>query len=95
VQRSNRPGRAATLAAALISLGVMVWARIPQHQRKLLLMQVTDRLRRAAARAAAGEGHAGMGDELAGRDPGPKYRAAFHLSRARDAFGRALEGMQP
>jgi hypothetical protein len=60
-------------------------------------MRLTAVLQRLAARAARREGHAGMGEELAGHtgDAERRYSLAYSLSRARDACGRALESMRP
>jgi hypothetical protein len=53
--------------------------------------------RRLAARAAAGQGHAGMGDELGGAG-GPArqhYGAAAWLGQVRDELARRLDGLRP
>src|SRR5215469_15750814 len=73
----------------------MVWAQLPEQERYWMRLSVTGRLRRLAAGLAVREGHAGMGDELAGRNPAARYNAALALSRCRDRLGRALEAMRP
>jgi hypothetical protein len=92
----REPGRFQRLAALIVSLG-MVWYMLPDHHRELIRMRVIYLGQRAAGRVARTEGQTGMGEELAGR-PGAAerhYTAALHLSKARDAFGRVLEGMRP
>ncbi len=92
----ERPSRLQQIAA-LVLTAVMVWFTLPEHQRRLAAMRLALLAQRAAGRAARSEGHAGMGDELAGRagDAERRYSAAYQLSRARDAFTRVLEGMRP
>lgn len=90
------PGRIQRLAALLVTLG-MLWLTLPEHQRRLILMRITHTLARATGRAAHREGHAGMADELARRNGEAlrHYSAAYHLSRARDSFTRALDSLRP
>lgn len=68
------------LAANLIAL----WAVLPPEDRRWLIARITHHSRRALATLAAREGHAGMGDELAGRPPAGRYNAAYWLARGRD-----------
>jgi len=92
----REPGRLQRIAALALTLA-MLWMMLPEYQRRLILMKTARALQRVSGRAAHVEGRAGMGSELAGRDGDAQrsYRAAFHLSRARDAFGRALESLRP
>jgi len=73
----------------------MAWFMLPEHQRRLMLMRAAEWARRQAGKAARAEGHAGMADELAGRDPAPRYGGAFVLASARDWLTRLLESMRP
>lgn len=91
-----QPGRVQQVMGIILTLG-MIWFMLPEHQRRLILMRITHGAQRAAGRAARREGHAGMGDELAGQagQAERRYSAAYSFSRARDAFGRALESLRP
>ena len=80
---------------ALLSTGLMVWFMLPEHQRRLVLMRAAERARSLAARLARAEGHAGMGDELAGRDPAARYGGAYVLARVRDWLGGLPERWRP
>lgn len=80
---------------ALLSTGLMVWFMLPEHQRRLLLMRAAERARLLAARLARAEGHAGMGDELAGRDPRGRYGGAYVLARCRDWLAGLPERWRP
>lgn len=92
----REPGRIQQAAALALTLLAM-WMMLPEHQRRLIMMRITRALQRVSGRAAHAEGRAGMASELAGRpgDAARSYGFAFHLSRARDTLGRALEGMRP
>jgi hypothetical protein len=92
----DRPGRLQQAMAAIL-MTVTLWLMLPEHQRRLIVMRATALGQRLTARAAHAEGHAGMGNELAGRpeDAERHYQAATTLSRARDAFSRALDSMRP
>jgi hypothetical protein len=91
----RQPGKL-ELALAVISTGAMMWCMLPEHQRRLLMMRFLARLQVLAARAARLEGHAAMGDELAGLPQArQQYSAAFWLSRARDHLGAQLQRMRP
>lgn len=94
------PQRARTaelLALALISTAAALWGLIPEHERQLMVMRSLDAGRRLAARAAAGQGHAGMGDELdeRGGQARQHYGAAARLGQLRDELGRRLDRMRP
>src|SRR5262249_50063445 len=92
---SRRPGKLELLTAIASTL-LMVWAMLPEHQRQLLAMKTAAASRNLAGNLARRQGHAGMGDELAGRGQGRQhYGAAYHLSRARDELGRVLDRMRP
>jgi len=91
----RQPGKLELILAAA-STAAMMWCMLPEHQRRLMAMRTVAALQRLAARAARLQGHAGMGDELAGRAQArQRYSAAYHLSRARDAFGAQLGRMRP
>lgn len=84
------------LLIALASTGAACWWMLPEHQRQLIAMRALATGRRLAARMASSQGHAGMGDELAGGQlAGQHYRAAYRLARLRDELGRRLEAMRP
>jgi hypothetical protein len=69
---------------------------LPAHQQQLITMRLLAAGRRCAGRMASLQGHAGMGDELAGgRLAGQHYAAAYRLARFRDELGRRLDGMRP
>lgn len=91
---SGRPGRAEQILA-LASTLVMGWCMLPPHQRQLITMRLLDRARRVTGRLARAEGHRGMGDELAGRDPSAWYGGAYTLACLHDMLGRALDRMRP
>ena len=91
----RQPGKL-ELALAVISTAVMIWLMLPEHQRRLLVMRSLARGQALAGRAARLEGHAAMGDELAGLSQArQRYSAAFWLSRARDQLGTQLDRMRP
>ena len=80
---------------ALLSTGLMVWFMLLEHQRRLLLMRAAERARRLVDRLARAESYAGMGQELAGRDPSSRYGGACLLARARDWFAGLPERWRP
>jgi len=91
----RQPGKL-ELALAVISTAVMMWLMLPEHQRRLLVMRSLARAQALAARAAHLEGHAAMGDELAGlAQARQRYSATYQLSRLRDAISGQLERMRP
>ena len=92
----ERPGRIQQLMAAAL-MAITLWLMIPEHKRHLIAMRLTVAAQRLTGHLARAEGQAGMGSELDGRpdDAERRYSAAYSLSRARDAFGRALDGMRP
>jgi hypothetical protein len=89
----RKPGKA-ELFLALISTGVAAWYMMPPQEQYWMKLRALRALHRVSGRLARREGHAGMGDELAGREF-YRYGLAYRLSRARDALGRALEEMRP
>lgn len=93
---SRPPGRAQQIAAMVLTVA-MAWGMLPEHRRRLILMRTVHLCQRAAGRAARHAGHAGMGNELAGRagDAARHYTSAEQLGRARDQLGRVLEAMRP
>lgn len=88
------PGRLEQLLA-LASTLTMAWFMLPEHQRRLMLMRAAERARSLTGRLARAEGHAGMGDELAGRDPAARYGGAYVLARCRDWLARFPERWRP
>ena len=85
------------LAIALLTVAQAVWMSLPEHERQLLAMRLTAKLRALAARAARGQGLDGMSNELGGR-PGTArqhYDAARLLSIWRDRLTARLERMRP
>ncbi len=93
-QQPARPGKLEQILAVASTL-VMAWFMLPEHQRRLAVMRTAAWLRLTAGRLARAEGQRGMGDELAGRDPLPRYGAAFVLASCRDRLSVALERMRP
>ena len=89
----RQPGKAEAVLA-LASALVMTWYMAPPQERYWMKLRALQSLHRLASALARHEGHAGMRDELAGRDF-QRYGMAYQLSRARDALGRALERMKP
>jgi len=92
----RRPGKV-ELVLAVLSTAAMVWCMLPEHQQKLAAMRVTAFAQRLAGRLARLEGHAGMGDEIAGHGGRARqqYSAAYLLSRLRDELGRQLDRLRP
>ena len=74
------------LAASLITTAAMVWIELPETQRVMILITARTRVRRILHGAARHLGHAGMGSELAGREPSARtsYSIAYTLARLRD-----------
>jgi len=69
---------------SLAGTGLIVWGSLPPQERQWIRLELTARLHRVLVVRAWREGRAGMADELAGRDPGPRYAAALWLGRWRD-----------
>ena len=92
--KQDRP----TLVEQLVAVGsaaAMVWVMMPPQERFWLSLRTVALAHRVAARLARVEGHAGMGQELSGRDPLPWYGSAVLAGRVRDMLARHLEGMKP
>ena len=90
--------RGPTLGEQLIALGsaaAMVWVMMPPQERFWLSLRTVALAHRVAGRLARGQGRAGMGQELSGRDPEPWYGTAVLAGHVRDALGRHLERMKP
>jgi hypothetical protein len=83
--------------AALIVATLAVWQTLPDHQRRLIQMRALTVLQRVLAGWARSEGHAGMGDELAGRwgVAARRYAATLKLSVARDKAAQLLDSLRP
>lgn len=90
---ARQPGKFELLLATVSTL-LAVWYMLPPHEQQAAKMRTLASLHRLAGRLAAREGHAGMADELAGRDF-QRYGLAYRLSLWRDQLGRALESMRP
>lgn len=100
VDSRRRPGKTEQvvyLLTALLTLAAVAWQMIPEHERQLMGMRLVSGLRELTGRAAAAQGHEGMGSELRGRagEAGRFYRVAYRLSCWRDQLGVRLEKMRP
>ena len=94
----DKPSAAAQIVLMLISLAgtaMIVWSQMPPQERYWLQLRTAGALRGALLRVARTEGRAGMADELAGRDPMPRYGVAYHLMRWQDVCTRRLDSMRP
>lgn len=94
VSEPRQPGKAEILLA-LVSTGVMTWFMLPPQERYWLKLSVLRQLHGLSSRVARNEGRQGMGEELKGRDPWPRYGAAYQASRLRDVLAKTLEDMRP
>ena len=90
---SRRPGILEVLVA-LASTAVGAWLMMSPQEQYWIKLRALRTAQRAAGHLARREGHAGMGDELAGRDFW-RYSLAYQMSRVRDALGQVLEDMRP
>jgi hypothetical protein len=92
----GKPSKAEQIAALIVS-ALVVWQTLPDHQRRLIQMRVLAAVQRVLAGWARSEGHAGMGDELAGRwgVAARRYAATLKLSVARDKAASLLDTMRP
>lgn len=90
----RRPGKLELLLSLAATL-VMTWSILPPEDRRWIRLSMAWRARRLLAVLAALEGRAGMADELAGRDPAPRYVTAYRLALLRDRAGRLLDSMRP
>jgi hypothetical protein len=70
---------------------------MPAQERMWVTLRTVGRLHRLAGRLARSEGHAGMGDELAGRRElaWSRYGGAYVAARCEAALARSLERMKP
>jgi hypothetical protein len=95
----DEPGpKTAEVVTALASaalMGIAVWYQMPPQERLWLRLQMAGFAHRLAGRLARAEGRFGMADELAGRDPSPRYGAAYGVSLCRDWLARSLADMRP
>ena len=83
------------LLEALLILAVnlaSVWVVLPADQKLWLRLRWATAARRVLGVLAVREGHAGMADELAGRDPSARYVVAYRLAVLRD---RVTQGVRP
>ena len=79
-------------AAELVGTGLLVWSQMPAQEREWLTLAARQRCQAMAhglGVRAWRAGRAGMGEELAGRDPGAFYVTAAWLGRWRDRLERA------
>jgi hypothetical protein len=90
----RKPG-AAEAILAIASTAVMTWCVIPPQERFWIKLRTLQALYNLSAKLARQEGQRGMGDELRGRDPEPRYGGAYSMSRVRDYLAKSLEGMKP
>lgn len=74
------------LLLALTGVAVMVWAEMPDWQRRLVMAKIMSRFRRVVAVMAIRSGRRAMSDELAGREREAQagYRFTHRLSEIRD-----------
>ena len=91
----GKVARTLIAAATVASLLLPSWYMIPQQERLWLRLSLAGKARAALARLARSEGHRGMRDELAGRDPAPRYGLAYACSRTRDRLDQAVEAWRP
>ena len=80
-------GKGQILAEALMVLAVnlaSVWAILPPDQKLWLRLRWQSMVSRWLGGLAVREGRGGMADELAGRDPLPRYAVAYRLAALRD-----------
>lgn len=82
-------------AAAIMSALLIVWFSLPEQERWWMALRTVGLARQAADRLARLEGHQGMGAELKGRDPLPRYGGAVLAGRCRDRLDDILKGMKP
>lgn len=97
MDEQRRPGWQIA-AEALLILAVnlaSVWAILPPDEKLWLRLRWQAMADRALSGLAVREGRAGMRDELAGRDPRPRYVTAYRLGLLRDRAGRLLGSMHP
>jgi hypothetical protein len=86
-QQERRPSPWLEILLGMISLAgtcLIIWGNLPPQERQWIRLATASRLHRLLAVRAWREGRAGMRDELAGRDPQPRYAAAAWLGRWRD-----------
>lgn len=93
VDESQRPGRVQQAMAAASAL-LIVWFSLPEQERRWMVLRTVGFAHRYAARLARAEGFAGMGDELKGRDPSPRYGGAVLAARVRDGLAEMLLKMR-
>jgi hypothetical protein len=85
--------RIATELAGLAYMIYVMWVMlIPEHQRRLMLMQATAMVQRAAAAAACRAGRQAMGLELSGY--AKNYELPYRLSLLRDAAAAVYERLR-
>lgn len=75
---------------AALMVAAMAWMLIPEHERKLFLMRVTDLVRKALDALAHRAGHASMGTELSSAGRIQQYQVPLMLSRLRDKAARQI-----
>ena len=92
----GRPSRWEQVAALIVS-AMAVWQMLPEYQRKQITMRALGGVQTVLSRWARSEGHAGMGEELAGHggQAARQYSVAFRLSLARDKCVALIETMRP
>ena len=89
-QQNRRPplwAVALRTVAELAGTGLLVWSQMPPQEREWIILGLRQRGRRMGSLLAVRAwraGHAGMAEELAGRDPAAHYVTAAWLGRWRD-----------
>lgn len=76
----------------LIMIGCLIWAMIPEHQKKLMLMRLAATARRTVEKAAFRSGHQAMGLEISGC--GENYSFPYALSLLAEKAGQVYERMR-
>ena len=85
--------RIATELAGLAYMMYVMWVLlVPEHRRRLILMAIAQRTRKAAGAAASRTARQAMGLELRGR--GSNYELPYRLSQLRDAAGQVYDKLR-
>lgn len=93
----DRDSRALQMAVAVVGAGVMLWAEMPDWQRRQLAMSAARMVTRWTGRPWRGAALAGMRAELrAGCEQAalPQYAAAYYLGRLRERAEAFYEDMR-
>lgn len=80
------------LAYTLMCVLWLVWAMIPEHRKRLLMMRLAQGTQKNASRAAFRTGHQAMGLEISGS--GENYSLPYALSMVAELAARAYEKLR-